>query len=592
MRAELLGTLSSVLCQQGLLDESEAMLWQARQLAKHAGHAELYAKLTCDLAEFNRRYKGNVKAAQRLFQLGLEMRMKTLGLEHIDTASTLNAVGVFAAQKGDFEEARRLITDAIRIRIKLLGRTHLSVAEAYHNLGTVQESLQCHTDAARLYEAALQVKRHVLPRSHVSIADTENLLCALYSKMDKHEDCIRLLRDCLAQCLRTVGEAHASTASVLVNLGYALHTAASERHHKMPLAAFLAQLDESQAFLERALEVRRRLFHRRHPSIAECRAGLGYVLFKKQEFRRAEGHFAAALRICRRNYGNVHPDVSLWSLWLGKAQLQQQCFAEGRDSLKMSLRVAEKLAAKGGVGGRSPLSGSHLEEVRSLLGNLGARGGAGVPTAAVAAPLPPTPKRLAAAALDASPHGQETTASEAPSDSMAEPAAEPPSRSSPEELQVGFGAKGTQRAPAADPPQSGHRRPRPPCLKSPSASPSPSLSDSDSGLGGDAGRGGAAVVSFSQGLVQRTAGAFGAGSPLAAAGPAASLRSPADSASSQSATSSSSNAEDEDTSDEPASLCEADRAVARPRKLPTYGHLMRYVHRSTREYESSQRGHV
>jgi len=469
MRAELLGALSGVLCQQSLTQDAEAMLWQARQLAKHAGHTELYVKLTCDLAEFNRTYKGNLKAAQKLFHLGLEMRMKTLGLEHLDTASTLNAVGTFSAQKGDFEEARKLITDSIRIRIRLLGRhsasKDLSVAEAYHNLAAVLDGLQDHAKAADLYKLALDVKKRVLPESHVSISDTENHLSALYSKMKKHEECVQLLRGCLQQHLCTVGETHASTASVQVNLGRALHMLASAHRSQSPVAAYLALLDESQAFIEAALKARKQLFNKRHPSVAECRANLGHVHFKKQEFDKSEAHFSSALKICRRLYGRSHPDFALWSFWLGKAQLEQGRIGRGRETLRQALRVAEALTQSNRGGGQSPFNHEHLEEIRLLLD------GTPVPSSPLASLQPscshcgsPT---AAAAVFAAAGGGHGLVLSDKEAETVTEPEEQPPSL--PE-------AKAVPKRAA---PSNMQSRPRPQALETPTPSPSPSPSESE-----------------------------------------------------------------------------------------------------------------
>lgn len=421
MRAELLGTLSGVLCQQGLHAEAEAMLWQARQLAKIAGISELYVKLTCDLAEFNRKCKGNLKTAQRLFHKGLEMRIKTVGLENIDTASALHAAGVFAAQKGDYEEARRLITDSLRIRIKLLGRSHLSAAEAYHSLAAVHEALQSPAEAIQLYEAALHVKRHTLPEGHVSIVDSESQLTALYVRLRRHEDSLALLRSSLGRCLRTVGEKHGSTAKVLRDLGSALLGQALEAKGKETLKAYLAQLEEAQDFLERALAAAQAVFHQGHDTVASCRAELGQVHFHKQEYGKAEAHFASAMRIYRRRV--CHPEVILMMLWLGKAQLEQpKRTAKGGRQLRRALCLWESCSARSGIkalASMRPLTLQHIEEIRALS----------------------TPK------ADSGPE---------------EPAAEPPSSQ--------HAQSAAEQSPKSPPhPATPTGRPRPPCL-SPSAS--------------------------------------------------------------------------------------------------------------------------
>ena len=281
--------------------------------------------------------------------------------------------------------------------------------------------------------------------------------------MRRHDECVSLLRDCLAQCLRTVGEAHCSTASVLVNLGRAVHMRASEAQGNTSLTAHLAQLDEAQALLQRALAARRRLLHRRHPGIAECRAELGCAHFKKQEFEVAEAHLTAALRTYKRLYGRRHPDVALWTYWLGKVQLKQQRVARGRESLTAALQVAESLA------GCPPFTPAHVEEIRVLLGGR-------------SAPASPSgAERAAGERLRALP--DPLAEPEPAAEPATEPAAEPPSQAQARQLARG--------APEWEPAASGRtaERPRPSMLlDSPSRSPSSSRSEGGAGSGHDGDR--------------------------------------------------------------------------------------------------------
>lgn len=365
MRAELLGTLSSVLCQQGFREDAEAMLWQARQLAKHTGESSaLYIKITCELAEFNHKFKGNLKAAHHLFKQGLEKRIQTLGYDHLDTAYSLNQLGVFSAQRGEHEEAKRLIVQAVHIRRRLVGKSHLSVAEGYHNLAGVEENLKNYNDAARLYEAALQIKKKALPEYHVSIADTQNNLSIVYSHLKKHQECVHLLRQTLEQCLRTVGETNLSTASVLMNLGHALHCLATANRAESSPVLYKAQLDESLRLLQRAFAAKKALVDKQHPSMAPLRSNFGYVLYKKEDYAKAERHFSAAVRISQKHYGAAHPDVARWKYWVGKTEIRSGQVAKGRDSLREALDIS---MASSGMSGPSAFTAEQFEEIRLLM---------------------------------------------------------------------------------------------------------------------------------------------------------------------------------------------------------------------------------
>ena len=66
---------------------------------------ELEVRLTCDLAKFYLRYAGNLRKADKLLKQGLKLHHEVFGFEHIDTAKTLNAMGVLSAQRGCFKKA-------------------------------------------------------------------------------------------------------------------------------------------------------------------------------------------------------------------------------------------------------------------------------------------------------------------------------------------------------------------------------------------------------------------------------------------------------------------------------------------------------
>merc|ERR1711981_177866 len=153
------------------------------------------------------------------------------------------------------------------------------------------ENLKNYSEAACLYESASQIKKKVLPEYHVSISDTQNNLSIVYSHLKKHQECVRLLRQTLEQCLRTVGETNLSTASVLMNLGHALHCLATANRAENSNAWYKAQLDESLDLLGRAVAAKRALVHKQHPSMAVLRANLGYVLYKKEAYAKASRHF-------------------------------------------------------------------------------------------------------------------------------------------------------------------------------------------------------------------------------------------------------------------------------------------------------------
>eukprot|EP00397_Hematodinium_sp_SG-2012_P002121 GEMP01002127.1.p1 GENE.GEMP01002127.1~~GEMP01002127.1.p1 ORF type:complete len:1076 (+),score=307.11 GEMP01002127.1:1356-4583(+) len=337
-RAQLLLELARVLLEQGLWMEAEAMLWQSKQLSKHLNLVNLEAAVTCELAEFNARYRGRMTTAERLFRRGLDMRVKVLGLDNVDTAKALNALGVFLAKKGELSESKKCIMDSIVIREKLLGKMNLLVGEAYHNLAGIMDDMGDLNDAVRVYELALKIKQACLPENHHKIAETQNNLSVLYQKNHRYAECIAMLRNCMQQCTAMLGHDHPSTASVKANLGHAIHSYATHQQEigASSEALVQAQLEEAQCILYEALQVKESIFRNPiHPGIASCRASLGQVCFKTKNYSKAVKNFQFALNCVGSKSASA--DAARYMFWLGKSLSYEGNHKEARRYLKQAL---------------------------------------------------------------------------------------------------------------------------------------------------------------------------------------------------------------------------------------------------------------
>jgi hypothetical protein len=63
-----------------------------------------------------------------------------LGLEHLDTLSSVNDVGLVLKSQGKYEEAEAMHRRALRDREKVLGPEHLDTLSSVSNLSSVLES--------------------------------------------------------------------------------------------------------------------------------------------------------------------------------------------------------------------------------------------------------------------------------------------------------------------------------------------------------------------------------------------------------------------------------------------------------------------
>ena len=62
----------------------------------------------------------------------LEIRLKTFGPEHLDTAKTRECIASVYHQQGKHMEALELLTQVLAVKEKVLGLEHLLVADTKH----------------------------------------------------------------------------------------------------------------------------------------------------------------------------------------------------------------------------------------------------------------------------------------------------------------------------------------------------------------------------------------------------------------------------------------------------------------------------
>ncbi len=98
---------------------------------------------------------GKIAEAEKLLDNALVIQKKTIGENHLDYATTLNAKGVLLSNKGKFEAAEPLFVQAARIRKEQKGLDSPEYLEIAGNLAVCYEELNQLPKAKVLYEEIL-----------------------------------------------------------------------------------------------------------------------------------------------------------------------------------------------------------------------------------------------------------------------------------------------------------------------------------------------------------------------------------------------------------------------------------------------------
>jgi tetratricopeptide (TPR) repeat protein len=180
------------------------------------------AELLHRLALYRNVAFGAYAEAQVLGERALAIRERAFGLEHRETAESLNDLGFVIERQGLLAEARPFYEQALAINEKILGPQHPGTAENIANLGRLLAAQGDLVRARSLQERAAAINEQVLGSEH---DDTAMSLSNLASTLEAQGDLAgaRALHErVLAIREKVLGSNHHHTAYSLLTLGTCL----------------------------------------------------------------------------------------------------------------------------------------------------------------------------------------------------------------------------------------------------------------------------------------------------------------------------------------------------------------------------------
>jgi tetratricopeptide (TPR) repeat protein len=191
--------------------------------------------------------QGDVAGAQPLYERALRIREKVLGPEHPDTARSLATLGCVFIERGDLVGAQSFCERALRIREKALGPEHPDTARSLDMLGFVFIERGDLAGAQSLYERALRIREKVLGPEHQDTVGNIHSFGRLFQKQGDHARAQSTHERALAISEKVLGPEHLYTASSLYEL-------ACLRLDQGGLAGARPLLDRALAILEKVLD--------------------------------------------------------------------------------------------------------------------------------------------------------------------------------------------------------------------------------------------------------------------------------------------------------------------------------------------------
>jgi eukaryotic-like serine/threonine-protein kinase len=302
---------------------------EARALdAEPAVQAELYETLGGIYQKL-----GKLDQADPLLQEALAKQKSINGLDSIDTAKAMLALGSLRDAQAKYEESEQLIRQALAIDQRHLKPDDPAIGHDTLALGKVLDDRGQYDASIAALEKAVEIDS-ALGASRADLADTLHELANAHFYAGHYTVSDALNQRVLAMYKYIYGLRHPRVADIYINLGAIRldlgHYPEAERYDRQALdivqnwygkdnletatdLTILARAlnyqnksDEARDLLQQSLAIKERAFGKVHPSVASTLNELGSLARKEGDYPAAEAYFTRMADIYRAVYGEHH----------------------------------------------------------------------------------------------------------------------------------------------------------------------------------------------------------------------------------------------------------------------------------------------
>ncbi len=307
-----------------LLDELRSSNERNRELAEVAPlTAEMYKLIT----------KGEMEAAIPPAEKALAVRQKYLGPEHMDTAISLNALGLLHHSRGDHVKAEPLLQQALDIYEKSPGmKKTMFFAVLQESLALIHTHRGDYTKAEPMFNGALKLKETLFGSESPDVAMSLNTFAIFHLTRGDKVQAETLFSKAVAIFEKTRGPEHVETIMALNNLG--------------ALYLELGEPEKAKPILQRALNAGEKTLGQRSRSFVVSLSNLAGTWLLERQYEQAKVMLERALEAGKQTLSADHPDIALILRRLSSLHLQQGEVEKAIQAFNSSLETDERNLAR------------------------------------------------------------------------------------------------------------------------------------------------------------------------------------------------------------------------------------------------------
>ena len=274
-------------------------------------------------------YLCDYRRALSIYEPALKYSLDHYGNTHSITASLLyNDIGNVYFDQGNYSAALTYFLKSLEIRIKVLGDEHENVATSYHNIGNVYYVQGNYSEALTYYFKALEIYKKVLGDEHINVAALYNNMGHIYSAQGNYSEALAYYFKSLEIRIKVLGNEHIDVASSYNSIG----------------SFYSAQGNYSEAleYHFKSLEIRIKVLGDEHKDVATSYNHIGLLYYDQGNYSTALEYYFKSLEIFKKALGNEHINVATLYYCIGTVYYDQGNYSEALEYHFKSLEIFKK----------------------------------------------------------------------------------------------------------------------------------------------------------------------------------------------------------------------------------------------------------
>jgi tetratricopeptide (TPR) repeat protein len=268
---------------------------------------------------------GSYDKALEYYEKSLRIRLKTLGDENPNVASSYNNIGNLWNRKGECDKALEYYEKCLDIQLKTLGGEHPHVTISYNNIGNAWGRKYEYDKSLEFHEKSLTIRLKTLGEEHPSVATLYNNIGSTWNRKEECDKALEYYEKSLWIRLKNLGVLHPDVANVYNNIG----TAWKRK----------AEYDKALEHYEKCLIIRLKTLGVGHPEVASSYNNIGDTWKYKNEFEKALEYYEKCLPIELKTLGGKHYDVANRYYTIGNCNYELKSYSLAIDFFKKGYAI-------------------------------------------------------------------------------------------------------------------------------------------------------------------------------------------------------------------------------------------------------------